>query len=192
MILEYALAYLIGSIPTAYWYAKTFHNLDIRQHGSGNVGATNSLRVLGKKAGIVVLLIDLLKGLIPVILAQKLGLNDFQVLMVGVSAILGHIFSPFVGFSGGKGIATAFGVILAFSPIGALICLVSFLITFFISKYVSLGSILGAIAFSIYAVFQFRDTPKVQILAVGISVLLIFTHRKNIQRLISRTESKIK
>ena len=190
MYIEYALAFLIGSIPTAYWYAKFFHNIDIRKHGSGNVGATNSLRILGKKAGIVVLVIDLLKGLIPVLIAKHLEFQDFQILLIGIFAILGHIFNPFLGFKGGKGIATAFGVILGFLPLGALICFVTFVLSYLITKYVSLGSILGATAFSVYALFHFQGSPNVQILSVALTLLLIFTHRSNIKKIIKGTENK--
>src|SRR5690606_39781217 len=107
----------------------------------GNIGATNSLRVLGKKAGIIVLFIDLLKGLIPVLIARKLGFTPENILLTGVFAVLGHLFSPFVGFKGGKGIATAFGVILAFSPLAALISILVFAGVVYFSRYVSLGSI---------------------------------------------------
>lgn len=192
MFLICCLAFLAGSIPTAFWYAKYFHNTDIRQHGSGNVGATNSLRVLGKKAGITVLLIDLLKGLIPVLIVKYLGYSDFQVLLAGLFAILGHLFSPFVGFKGGKGIATGFGVILGFSPLAALISLLTFALVYFSTRYVSLGSILGALAFGVFAVFKFWNSPDIMLLAVAISLLLVFTHRKNISRLLDGTESKVK
>lgn len=191
MILEYALAFLIGSIPTAYWYAKYFHKIDIREHGSGNIGATNSLRVIGKKAGILVLIIDLLKGFIPVIIANQLGYLDEQVLLVGLFAILGHLFSPFVGFKGGKGIATAFGVILGFSPIAALLCVVIFGVTLFLTRYVSLSSLLGVVGFFVYFLFQDTSSINVPIIAGIIAVLLIFSHRQNIQRLTKGTESKI-
>ena len=191
MILEYAIAFLIGSIPTAYWYARYFHKLDIRQHGSGNIGATNSLRVLGKKAGALVLIIDLLKGLIPVLIAKKLGFTPESTLLVGVFAILGHLFSPFVGFKGGKGIATAFGVIIGFSPLAALLCVTVFALVFYFTRYVSLGSILGVFVFLIYTLVQFQDNLSVQLLAAGLTVLLVFSHRENIKRLLSGTESKV-
>jgi glycerol-3-phosphate acyltransferase PlsY len=191
MILEYAIAFLIGSIPTAYWYAKYFHKMDIRQHGSGNIGATNSLRVLGKKAGALVLIIDLLKGLIPVLIAKKLGFDPEIVLTIGIFAILGHLFSPFVGFKGGKGIATAFGVIIGFSPLSALLCVAVFGLVFYFTRYVSLGSILGVFTFLVYTLLKFQDNLTVQLLAGGLTILLIFSHRENIKRLLSGTESKV-
>ena len=191
MILEYAIAFLIGSIPTAYWYARYFHKLDIRQHGSGNIGATNSLRVLGKKAGAIVLIIDLLKGLIPVLIAKNLGFTTDSTLTVGLFAIMGHLFSPFVGFKGGKGIATAFGVIIGFSPLAALLCVAVFGLVFYFTRYVSLGSILGVFVFLIVTLVQFQDNLTVQLLAAGLTVLLVFSHRENIKRLLSGTESKV-
>jgi len=191
MILEYAIAFLIGSIPTAYWYARYFHKLDIRQHGSGNIGATNSLRVLGKKAGAIVLIIDLLKGLIPVLIAKNLGFTPESTLMVGLFAIMGHLFSPFVGFKGGKGIATAFGVIIGFSPLAALLCVAVFGLVFYFTRYVSLGSILGVFVFLIVTLVQFQDNLTVQLLAAGLTVLLVFSHRENIKRLLNGTESKV-
>ncbi|MCD8538659.1 MAG: glycerol-3-phosphate 1-O-acyltransferase PlsY [Leadbetterella sp.] len=189
--LEYALAFLIGSFPTAYWYAKTFHHLDIRQHGSGNIGATNSLRVLGKKAGIIVLFIDLLKGLIPVLVARKLGFTPEQTLLAGVFAVLGHLFSPFVGFKGGKGIATAFGVILAFSPAGALVSVAVFATVLYFSRYVSLGSVCGVLAFWVYTFFRHGSSLQVLIIASVLAALLIISHRQNLRRLWNGTENRI-
>lgn len=191
MFLEYALAFLIGSVPTAYWYAKYVHNLDIRQHGSGNIGATNSLRVLGKKAGIIVLFIDLLKGLIPVLIARKLGFTPENTLLVGIFAVLGHLFSPFVGFKGGKGIATAFGVILAFSPLGALVSVAVFGIVLYVSRYVSLGSVCGVLAFWVYIFFQPDRSGQMLLFASVLAVLLIISHRKNLGRLWNGTENRI-
>lgn len=191
MFLEYALAFLIGSIPTAYWYAKSVHHLDIRQHGSGNIGATNSLRVLGRKAGIIVLFFDLLKGLIPVLVARKLGFTPENTLLAGVFAVLGHLFSPFVGFKGGKGIATALGVILAFSPLGALVSVVVFGIVLYFSRYVSLGSVCGVLAFWVYTFFQPGRSWQILLIASVLALLLIISHRKNLGRLWNGTESRI-
>ncbi|MBX2952853.1 MAG: glycerol-3-phosphate 1-O-acyltransferase PlsY [Leadbetterella sp.] len=189
--LEYALAFLIGSVPTAYWYAKYVHHLDIRQHGSGNIGATNSLRVLGKKAGIIVLFIDMLKGLIPVLVARELGFTPEGTLLAGIMAVLGHLFSPFVGFKGGKGIATGFGVILAFSPLAALASILVFGIVLYFSRYVSLGSVCGVLAFWVYTFFQPDSSPEILFLASVLAALLIISHRKNLGRLWNGTESRI-
>lgn len=191
MILEYAVAFLIGAIPTAYWYAKYFHNIDIRKHGSGNIGATNSLRVVGKKAGILVLIFDLLKGLVPVLIAKKMGFPEYSVLLVGTFAVLGHIFSPFVGFKGGKGIATAFGVIIGFSPVAAGISAVIFGAVVFLSRYVSLASLLGVLSFLIYICYQYSGSLTIQLLATGLTLLLFFSHRQNLKRLFEGKENKI-
>ncbi|WP_367915602.1 glycerol-3-phosphate 1-O-acyltransferase PlsY [Leadbetterella sp. DM7] len=191
MFLEFVLAFLIGSVPTAYWYAKYVHHLDIRQHGSGNIGATNSLRVLGKKAGIIVLFIDMLKGLIPVLIAGKLGFTPENILLTGVFSVLGHLFSPFVGFKGGKGIATGFGVILAFSPWAALISIAVFGIVLYFSRYVSLGSVCGVLAFWVYTCFQAGNSPKMLIIATVLAALLIISHRKNLARLLNGTENRL-
>lgn len=189
--LEYAFAFLTGSIPTAYWYAKSVHNLDIRQHGSGNIGATNSLRVLGRKAGIIVLFFDLLKGLIPVLVARKLGFTPENTLLAGVFAVLGHLFSPFVGFKGGKGIATALGVILAFSPLGALVSVAVFGMVLYFSRYVSLGSVCGVLAFWVYTFFQPGRSWQILLIASVLAALLIISHRKNLARVWKGTESRI-
>ncbi len=186
----YAFAYLVGSVPTAYWYAKYFHGIDIRQHGSGNVGATNSLRVLGKKAGIIVLIFDLLKGLLPVLIARYLGFSEEQTFLVGIVSILGHIWSVFANFKGGKGIATSLGVILAVAPAGAGISLVVFVAIVYFTRFVSLASMLAGLAFVFYyLVFNFDQTYMAMI-AFGLFLLLVFTHRENIKRLANGTESK--
>ena len=184
-------AYLIGSIPTAYWYAKYFHGIDIREHGSGNIGATNSLRVLGKKAGIVVLVFDLLKGLIPAYLARFLGLSEEVVFLIGITSILGHIFSVFAGFKGGKGIATSLGVILAVSPIGGGVSVIVFITVVYIPKYVSLGSLLAGLAFVVYFLITNGFLNTLSYTAIGLFLLIVFTHRGNIQKLLNGTENKI-
>lgn len=190
-VVVYAFAYLVGSIPTAYWYAKYFHGIDIRQHGSGNVGATNSLRVLGKKAGIIVLIFDLLKGLLPVLLARYLDFSEEQTFVVGIVAILGHIWSVFANFKGGKGIATSLGVILAVSPAGAGLSVVVFVAVVYFTRYVSLASMLAGLTFVFYyLVFNF-DQTYMSLIAFGLFLLLVFTHRENIKRLAKGTESKI-
>ena len=144
-------AYLLGSIPSAVWYSKIFHGIDIRQHGSGNAGATNSLRIFGKKAGIIVLIFDLLKGFLAVYLTQYILKSDNELipLLMGILAVLGHIYPIFAQFRGGKGVATAIGVVVAVLPMAALGCIAVFLLTVYLTKYVSLGSILGALAFPV-------------------------------------------
>ena len=187
----FLFAYVLGSIPTAYWYAKYFHDIDIREHGSGNIGATNSLRVLGKKAGIIVLIFDLLKGLIPAYLARFLGLSEEVVFLIGITSILGHIFSVFAGFKGGKGIATSLGVILAVSPIGGGVSVLVFITVVYISKYVSLGSLLAGLAFVVYFLITSGFLNTLSYTAIGLFLLIVFTHRVNIQKLLNGTENKI-
>ncbi|MFN8429156.1 MAG: glycerol-3-phosphate 1-O-acyltransferase PlsY [Spirosomataceae bacterium] len=188
-IVLFVSAYLMGSIPTAVWYAGYFHNIDIRQHGSKNAGATNSLRVLGKKAGIIVLIVDALKGLIPVLVAKYFGLPDTTSFLIGLIAIIGHLLPIFSGFKGGKGVATSLGVIIAVSPLGALISLAAFILVVIISGYVSLGSLLAAMVFVIYFLLGSPDF-YMSAIAFGVLVLLVFTHRANIKRLMEGSENK--
>ncbi len=185
-------AYLCGSICTAVWYGRVVHKIDIRNHGSGNAGATNSLRVLGKTAGIFVLVIDFLKGLLPVLMAEYLNFEESVVLLVGFVAIIGHLLPVFSNFQGGKGVATAMGVIVAIFPLGASVCFAVFLVTVVLTKYVSLGSILGAASFPI-AVMLFTENPAIYLILFGVvlALLLSFTHRVNIERLLSGNESKL-
>lgn len=186
------LAYLLGSIPTAVWYSRIFHKVDIRQHGSGNAGATNSLRILGKKAGIIVLLIDLLKGILAVSIARIiLPENETAVLIAGFMAVMGHLFPVFAQFKGGKGVATSLGVVLAVYPLGALVCIGSFIVVVFLTRIVSLGSLFGALAFLVAILFMQPTNYTLQIFAGAIFVLLTITHRQNAKRLFNGTESKI-
>jgi acyl phosphate:glycerol-3-phosphate acyltransferase len=188
-ILFYLGAFLIGAIPFAYLYGKLIHNTDIRLQGSGNSGATNSLRVFGKKAGALVLTADLLKGLVPVLLAKNyLEAQDFQI--VGLAAILGHIFSPFLGFKGGKGIATSLGVAFGASLPAASLCVLVFVAIVYFTRMVSLGSILGAFAFLIYNLI-FAENHNLIYLSAGLFILILFTHRKNILLILQNKENKI-
>lgn len=191
MYWAYLLSFIAGSFPTAYLYALYFHKIDIRQHGSGNMGATNSLRILGKKAGLIVFVLDLLKGLIPVFITSLYTTDQKVILITGILAVLGHIFSPWVKFKGGKGIATTFGVILVFSPIAALLAITVFFVCIHYSRYVSLGSLLGVATFTLFIWFSFKDQPPVPMLCLGLCFLLFMTHRNNIKRLINGVENKI-
>jgi len=195
MIFNIILAYLVGSIPTAVWYGKIFHGIDVRQHGSGNAGATNSLRTFGKKAGIIVLIVDFLKGFLAVKAASLFSTETDNILplIMGLAVILGHIFPIFAQFRGGKGVATAMGVLVATFPWAALGCVLTFMIVVFVTKYVSLASLLGALAFPIQLTFNFwhDNANKYAIgFASVIFVILLIMHRENIQRLIQGTESK--
>jgi glycerol-3-phosphate acyltransferase PlsY len=201
VIILLVLAYLIGSIPTAVWVSKKFFGLDIREHGSGNAGATNTFRILGKKAGIAVMIVDMLKGFIAVKLAylshhdpQSVYMTNLQV-GLGLCAVLGHIFPIWANFKGGKGIATLFGMILAIQYYVALSLVGVFLIMLFLTRYVSLSSIAASIAFPVLILFIFKDNaPEIsyQIFAIATACMVVLTHHKNISRLIAGNESKVK
>jgi acyl phosphate:glycerol-3-phosphate acyltransferase len=198
IILSLVLAYLFGSIPTAVWIGKAFYDIDVREYGSGNAGATNTFRVLGKKAGIPVLLIDCLKGFVAVKLAllfteepiSHAAFVNYQ-LALGISAVLGHIFPIFAGFRGGKGIATLLGLMLAIHLQGAVISLLVFLIVFMVTRFVSLGSMTAALSFPFVIVLLFHTTvPSLIVFSMFIAILVLITHQKNIERLVRREESK--
>jgi glycerol-3-phosphate acyltransferase PlsY len=196
------LAYLIGSIPTAIWYGRIFHKTDIRQHGSGNAGATNTIRTFGKKAGILVLIIDIAKGSIGVLLPALVSLLtdqfDFTLywlrypqLAFGLAAGLGHIYPIYEKFKGGKGVATLFGVLLALSPLVALYAVISFVLLFIITKRVSLCSMVSAVVFAVAFIASYHVYPADEVLVCIYPVLLIYTHRSNIKRLLNGTEPKL-
>ena len=191
--------YLLGSIPTAVWIGKFFYKIDVREYGSGNAGATNTFRVLGKKAGIPVLLIDVLKGFLAVSLAYfspyTVGGNQFinLELVLGIASLVGHIFPLFASFRGGKGIATLLGIVLGVHLYGALICMAIFIVILIISGYVSLGSMISAICFPIIVIVVFQTTvPSLIIFSILIAIMVLITHQKNIERLLRREESKAK
>jgi glycerol-3-phosphate acyltransferase PlsY len=193
------LAYLIGSIPTAVWIGKFFYNIDVREFGSGNAGATNTFRVLGQKAGIPVLIIDILKGSLAVS-AAFLSTYDFVSdefinlqLVLGIAALVGHIFPVFAGFRGGKGVATILGIVICILPLSCCLSLLVFIIVLFASRMVSLSSMLAGISFPFFLHFVFHNTNSIlTIFSVVVALLLIVTHRKNILRIINKQESKIK
>ncbi|MFD2512692.1 glycerol-3-phosphate 1-O-acyltransferase PlsY [Pontibacter locisalis] len=193
-------AYLIGSISTAVWLGKAYYGIDIRHHGSGNSGATNTFRVLGKKPGTIVMLIDIFKGWLATSLAGLLVIFDviaadnlvyFQLVM-GALAVVGHIFPVYERFKGGKGVATLLGMMLAIQPEVALMCMVIFVIVLFTSRYVSLGSMIAALAFPILLLLpRFHpDNPILIIFGFILFAVVVLTHRKNINRLIAGQESK--
>jgi acyl phosphate:glycerol-3-phosphate acyltransferase len=192
-------AYFLGSIPTAVWVGKARYGIDVREHGSKNAGATNTFRVLGRKAGRTVLAIDVLKGMIAVLLPYFVLPYEFTApelthvqLAASFLAVLGHVFPVFAGFKGGKGVATSLGVIVGLQPLAAAICLGIFLFVFIVSKYVSLGSITAALAFSVLLWFAFPiQTFALPVFGTLLSVIVIVAHRKNIGRIIEGTESKM-
>ena len=187
-ILTLFLSYLIGSFSFALVIGKLFYKTDIRGYGSGNLGATNVYRVLGKKAGLIVAIADLLKGTFACLLPQILN-SGVNPIICGLLAILGHVFPIFAGFKGGKAVATATGVLLFLTPFGTLTGFVVFLLTLILSKYVSLSSMLAGIAIFIYSLI-FEDKVIIA-LSLFISVLVIILHRQNIKRLIRGTENKL-
>jgi len=195
----FILAYLLGSIPTAVWTGRWLHNIDVREHGSGNAGATNVIRVLGWKTGLPVLMIDLAKGwlatMMPIILnSAESGtgaLTNLQIL-AGLIAITGHILPVFAGFRGGKGVATMFGVLLALQPLLTVSCMSVFLVVLLLTGIVSISSMTAGIAFPLMLLLFF-DTPSLvfKIFSVIVAIALILTHRKNIGRLIRGEEKKL-
>lgn len=192
-------AYFLGSIPTAVWVGRTRYGVDVREHGSKNAGATNTFRVLGKKAGKVVLAIDVLKGAFAVLLPYFILPYDFAAaelthvqLLAAFLAVLGHVFPLFANFKGGKGVATSLGVIIGLQPLAAGICLIVFLLVFMISHYVSLGSILAAVAFALLLWLAFPITTfALPVFGSLLSVIVIIAHRKNIGRILQGNESKM-
>lgn len=193
------IAYLLGSIPTSVWVGKRFYEIDVREHGSKNAGATNTFRVLGKKPGTVVLIMDIVKGALAVLIPLLLHNSGFFIentievqLICGIAAILGHIFPLFAGFNGGKGVATSLGVIIGLHPLTALVCISLFLIVFFISAMVSLGAIISAVAFPLVLNFIFKN-ENIYLLSFSIilSIAVIIAHHKNIGRIVKGEENKM-
>jgi glycerol-3-phosphate acyltransferase PlsY len=198
-VLFILFAYLIGSIPTAVWISRYFFGVDIRDYGSGNSGATNTFRVLGPKWGCIVMSVDVLKGVIATSLYIVLPFYmhnewDRTNLMVGLglAAVVGHIFPLWADFRGGKGVATLFGMILAIQPLVALYCVGVFLLCLYLTRFVSLSSILASIAFAVLILFIFNEKePLYRAFAIAVALLVILTHQKNISRLLRGSESKI-
>lgn len=193
-------AYLLGSIPTAVWAGKWFFGIDVRDHGSGNAGATNVYRVLGAKTSIVVLLIDALKGAAAVSLGHFVRhffiVEEWFVVflfLLGALALAGHVFPLFAGFRGGKGIATLAGIIVVLFPGAILICLGVFLLAFIPTRYVSLGSMLAALAFPVVVIWVLPQPllPEI-VFSLLVAVFVSLTHKKNISRLLKGQENKIR
>jgi glycerol-3-phosphate acyltransferase PlsY len=188
------VAYLIGSMPSSVWIGKAYHGLDVRDFGSGNAGATNTFRVLGTPTGIVVLFLDITAtSLIHYIPTVEHGTEQFinLQLLFGLLSVVGHIFPVYENFKGGKGIATLFGMLIGIHYLLALACVGLFILVLLLTKYVSLSSILAAIAFPILTIFVFkRDEPLLITFGIVAAILVVLTHKKNISRLLTGEESK--
>lgn len=192
IIMEYILfaiiAYLLGSIPSALVVGKLGYNIDIRQHGSGNLGATNTFRVLGMKAGIIVTLSDILKGTAATLL-PLLADADVYRLIIGLFAVLGHTYPIFARFKGGKAVATSAGIILGINPLLFAIMIATFLITLYISKYVSLSSMITGIV-TIIVSSLFKDIGLIIVTSI-LTIFVFYRHKANIKRIKDKTEPKI-
>ncbi|MEI7977360.1 MAG: glycerol-3-phosphate 1-O-acyltransferase PlsY [Bacteroidota bacterium] len=189
-------AYILGSIPTAVWYGKRFFKIDVREHGSGNAGATNTLRVLGNKAGFIVLFIDLLKGFIATNLAYFSNFDiDTQVffnlqMLLGVTAVVGHVFPVFANFKGGKGIATILGLAIALNWKIATICILFFVLIVWISRFISVGSMITAIIGAVLSFYFYQNNIIANAFFCSIAVMVLYTHRSNIIRLKNGNENR--
>ena len=202
------VAYVLGSIPNAIWVGKRFYDIDVREHGSGNAGATNVFRVLGKVPGTIVLILDILKGYLAVRLADvvdflsrdgysdlalRLAVGDHKLLMVlfGTMSVIGHLIPLFAKFKGGKGVATLFGMLIALNPAVAGLALSVFVVTNIITGYVSIGSLLAGLSIPFLFVRVFGETDlSILIFSFLVAGLVLVTHRKNIKRLIAGEEAK--
>lgn len=195
------LAYFIGSVPTAVWFGKLVHGVDVREHGSGNPGATNTFRVLGKRAGTIVMLVDIAKGLLATFLATlllRMGVIPEDKLIItklvfGMIAVFGHIFPVFIRFKGGKGVATLLGMMIGIQPVVALFSALIFLAILLTTKYVSLSSMFGALSFPLMLIFipRFKTgEPILVMFGFFLALVVIWSHHKNVKRLIQGEESK--
>ena len=193
------IAYLIGSIPTALIISRYFFNIDIREYGSGNMGATNTFRILGSKFGTIVMVGDMLKGVfavalyhfLPYYLTNELDRTNFM-LGLGIAAVVGHIYPIWAQFKGGKGVATLFGMVLAIQPIVAINCVAVFVAVLFLTRYVSLSSIIAGVALPICVLWIYNEKEVFyRVFAVAVAALIVLTHQKNIGRLLKGNESRV-
>jgi len=184
------LAYLLGSIPSGLIIGKVFYGIDIREHGSGNLGGTNSFRTLGKKAGIAVTLADILKGTLAAALPVIFH-SDLNPLFAGIIAVVGHMYPIFAGFRGGKAVATSGGILLFCAPALFITVLVVFILSLYLTKYVSLSSMVAALTALLFAIFVNRDIPLIIVVSL-LALFVFYRHRANIKRIINKTEPKIK
>jgi glycerol-3-phosphate acyltransferase PlsY len=194
-----AVAYLLGSIPTSVWLGRAIRGVDLREHGSGNAGATNAFRVLGKTIGSAVLILDMLKGFLAVNLVHfqselVSGTEAWMILKIGLGlvAVIGHIFPVFEGFRGGKGVATVTGVALAIHPFAALAAMGIYLLVFLLTRISALGSLLAVLTYPIWIIWVFRsDYLAIRLFSLAVLVLVLITHRSNILRLLRGEEKSL-
>lgn len=195
------LSYLLGSFPTSIIFGKLFRGIDIRDYGSGNAGGTNAFRVMGWKIGISVMIIDLAKGLIATVLISQIRIDAISLapvylqIIAGFSAVIGHIWTIFAGFHGGKGVGTAAGMLIGLYPVAFIVIFIIFLIVLFTTRYVSVSSMTAAVSLPVVLLILDQlgrpyKTP-LMVLSIIIAILIIFTHRSNIGRLIAGTENRV-
>lgn len=185
-------AYIFGSIPWGYVLCRAVKKIDIRKHGSGNIGATNVYRTAGPVLGISVLILDILKGLLPVLLAKVFFFTDPVYLMAtGIASILGHNFSLFLRGRGGKGVSTSFGVIIGLFPLPALIALLIWTAVTATTRYVSAGSIIASLSMPFF-IYAFHRNPVFTAAGIIVSIMIVYTHRSNIKRLLEKKENRIR
>ena len=195
VFLAFLLAYLLGSIPSAVWLGMWLHGIDVREHGSNNAGAINSFRVLGKRTGIMVFVLDVSKGVLSMLVCMLLLKQTESMIYQMVSAgicVLGHVFPVFAGFRGGKGVATSLGVFLGLNPLTALTCILVFLLVFMATRYVSLSSITAAFLLPFISFFIYhQEAIEVIYFNIILSLIVILAHHKNIKRLIAGEEQRM-
>lgn len=198
-VLLILMAYLIGSIPTSIWVSRYFFGIDIREYGSGNAGATNTFRVLGSRWGSFVMAADVLKGilaaglyiLLPYYLHDEAERTNFMV-GLGLAAVVGHIFPIWAEFRGGKGVATLFGMIIAIQPLAAVLCVGVFLLVLYLTRFVSLSSILASVAFAVLILYIFDEKETLyRGFAIAVALMVVLTHQKNITRILRGSENKV-
>lgn len=201
IIILLILSYLTGAFPSAVWFGRTFYNVDVREYGSGNAGATNTFRVLGKNAGIPVLFMDVFKGWISVNYIFLINSSNIfspellfeNQLAFGIAAVIGHLFPIYTGFRGGKGIATMLGLLIGLQPYAAFFSLIIFVIILFVFRYVSLASMVASFAFPFFVMIILSSTNEpLNLFAIFVPILSLITHQKNIERLIRKEETKVK
>ena len=201
IIILLILSYLTGAFPSAVWFGRTFYNVDVREYGSGNAGATNTFRVLGKNAGVPVLFMDVFKGWISVNYIFLINSSNIfspellfeNQLAFGIAAVIGHLFPIYTGFRGGKGIATMLGLLIGLQPYAAFFSLIIFVIILFVFRYVSLASMVASFAFPFFVMIILSSTNEpLNLFAIFVPILSLITHQKNIERLIRKEETKVK